>query len=220
MLSMNDLIPYLELHKNLREKGRETILNHELEEKEKEFVGQQIRICGTISELDPVRNEMIITYLSDSTEGRTLIENKMVSHYYFVFCYSADLQNLTEKIKMEVDDLVSVSGVIISLHRNSIMRILASEASIIKKRQGHSKMVKKKGCFIATAVYGSEDAKEVRRFYQFRDQRLAPTFFGRLLILVYYRFSPPLANWLKGRPNSRRFVKKYILDRILDLIDF
>ena len=52
---------------------------------------------------------------------------------------------------------------------------------------------KKSGCFIATAAFGSADAYEVNVLRLYRDQVLLSTQLGRLLIKIYYRISPPLA---------------------------
>jgi hypothetical protein len=214
-MTMNDLIPYLELHKTMKEDGRETILNNELEEKEKEFVGKEISLSGTVSEIDLEGNELIVAYLYSSPEEQSLIENKMISHYFFVFGYAADLKNQVDTLKIEIDDLVLISGVIISLHRNSIMRILLSSVSVTKKNQGPAKLKKKKGCFIATAVYEDPDSPEIMKFYGIRDHILSRTFFGRILIAGYYFISPPLARWIGGKPAVKRLVRRYVLDPIL-----
>jgi len=214
-MTMNDLIPYLALHKTMKEDGRETILSNELEEKEKEFVGKPITVTGTVSEIDLEGNELIITYSMGSPEERGLVDNKMISHYYFVFGYAADLKTQVEKLKIEIDDQVVMEGVIMSLHRNSIMRILLSKVSVTKKNLGPSKLAKKKGCFIATAVYGQEDAPEIRKFHLIRDHILKRSFAGRLFISFYYMFSPAMARWLQDKPALKRLVRRWLLDNIL-----
>ena len=50
----------------------------------------------------------------------------------------------------------------------------------------------KNGCYIATAVYGSYDCPEVWTLRRFRDNTLAPTWYGRLFIRSYYALSPKL----------------------------
>ena len=56
----------------------------------------------------------------------------------------------------------------------------------------------KKGCYIATAVYGSYDCPEVRVLRRYRDQKLSSTAFGRAFIRLYYATSPTLVK-LFGR---------------------
>lgn len=57
---------------------------------------------------------------------------------------------------------------------------------------------KKEGCYIATAVYGSYDAPEVRVLRRFRDEKLKKTVLGRAFVRAYYRLSPPLAEKLRN----------------------
>lgn len=65
----------------------------------------------------------------------------------------------------------------------------------------------KKGCFVATAVCGREDAPEVLALQAFRDRRLATTALGRLLVRGYYRWSPAVAVVLEDRAWLRRVVR-------------
>ena len=53
----------------------------------------------------------------------------------------------------------------------------------------------KKGCYVATAVYGSYDCPEVWVLRRFRDNALALTWYGRLFIALYYAISPTLVKW-------------------------
>lgn len=56
---------------------------------------------------------------------------------------------------------------------------------------------KKKGCFIATAVYGSYDHPDVKVFRGFRDNVLQQSSLGRQFIAWYYDHGPRWAEWLK-----------------------
>ena len=47
-----------------------------------------------------------------------------------------------------------------------------------------------KGCYIATAVYGSYDCPEVWVLRRFRDNILYKTWYGRVFIRIYYNLSP------------------------------
>ena len=69
---------------------------------------------------------------------------------------------------------------------------------------------KKEGCYIATAVYGSYDAPEVRTLRRFRDETLKMSAAGRMFIRVYYRFSPPIAQRLKNATKVNRLVRRML----------
>ncbi len=52
-----------------------------------------------------------------------------------------------------------------------------------------------KGCYVATAVYGSYDCPQVWTLRRFRDDTLAKTQLGRAFIRMYYAISPILVKW-------------------------
>ena len=76
---------------------------------------------------------------------------------------------------------------------------------------------KKAGCFIATAVYGSNDAPEVLVLRDFRDKFLIYSSVGLFLIKIYYKISPALASKLTNA-RLKTLVKKYVLDPIVEYI--
>ncbi|MCX7957902.1 MAG: MXAN_2562 family outer membrane beta-barrel protein, partial [Deltaproteobacteria bacterium] len=58
-------------------------------------------------------------------------------------------------------------------------------------------------CFIATAVYGSPAHPIVYIFKAFRDTYLVKSAIGQKIISLYYRFSPPAADFIRERPVLR-----------------
>ncbi len=58
-------------------------------------------------------------------------------------------------------------------------------------------------CFIATAAYGSETAKELDTLRAFRDRVLLQSEPGRWFVATYYRLSPPLAEFIAGHEQIR-----------------
>lgn len=73
---------------------------------------------------------------------------------------------------------------------------------------------RKFGCFLATAVYGDYDAPKVRLLRGFRDHVLNQSFIGRAMVQLYYRLSPPLANFLRTHPGSAAAVR-FVLDMLI-----
>lgn len=73
-----------------------------------------------------------------------------------------------------------------------------------------------KKCFIASAVYGPESWQvENLRFY--RDRKLLSTTAGRLMVALYYRLSPPLADIIGRRQTLQRYVRK-ALDQLIKYV--
>jgi len=67
-------------------------------------------------------------------------------------------------------------------------------------------------CFIASAVYGVDDPR-TEQLRRFRDGALATSRAGRLLVTLYYRVSPSIADTLCRFPRLRP-----IAGRVLDII--
>jgi hypothetical protein len=76
----------------------------------------------------------------------------------------------------------------------------------------------KKGCFIATATYGSDLAPQVAALQRFRDGFLLRNGLGRRFVSCYYAVSPPLAAWIASRPVARRVVRTIFLAPLLSLL--
>ncbi|HJX18077.1 MAG TPA: S8 family serine peptidase [Acidiferrobacterales bacterium] len=63
------------------------------------------------------------------------------------------------------------------------------------------------GCFIATAAYGTSMADDVRYLRAFRDQYLQTNDAGRWFVTQYYKYSPPLADYLRQHDDLRAVVR-------------
>jgi uncharacterized repeat protein (TIGR01451 family) len=63
------------------------------------------------------------------------------------------------------------------------------------------------GCFIATAAYGSALHPHVASLRGFRDEVLLQTAPGRAMVDLYYRYSPPAAQYIAARPALRAAVR-------------
>jgi hypothetical protein len=213
-MNLSDLFPYFELYNSLKQSGKDTVLNEALLQMEQEFLDKEITVSGIVSEIDTQKNELIITYRDKSGESAAV--KHLISNHFFIFASSDNLSPLVKQFNIQKDDLIQLTGHIVSLHRQSVLRIRLSSVSVIEKNHGLTKKNDKKGCFIATAVYGSHEAIEVQKFYQLRDEILAKSFAGRLFIRFYYAVSPALAKWMEDKPVMKSFIRKNILDKMLE----
>jgi hypothetical protein len=63
------------------------------------------------------------------------------------------------------------------------------------------------GCFIATAAFGSEFEKHVQLLRRFRDLYLMPNRIGRMFVKAYYKYSPPMAEFIAKHNILRTMVR-------------
>jgi hypothetical protein len=67
-------------------------------------------------------------------------------------------------------------------------------------------------CFIATAVYGTPFCKELSTLRAFRDKKLRKNLFLNILVKLYYKVSPPLANYIRDKTHIKKVVREVIVD--------
>ena len=67
-----------------------------------------------------------------------------------------------------------------------------------------------KKCFIATAAFGTELAPQVEWIRQFRNKFLLPHGWGRSFVQFYYKYSPPIADFI-AQSEPLRLIVRWIL---------
>jgi hypothetical protein len=67
------------------------------------------------------------------------------------------------------------------------------------------------GCFIATAAYGSYTAPCVQILRDMRDRFLLKSRVGKRLVHLYYKYSPPLADFIADHDNLKTVVRLSLL---------
>jgi subtilisin family serine protease len=63
------------------------------------------------------------------------------------------------------------------------------------------------GCFIATAAYGLPDSGALEPLRRFRDEYLVAHPIGRKWVEYYYRYSPPIAEFVADHPAMRKAIR-------------
>ncbi|MBI4826250.1 MAG: hypothetical protein HY807_07490 [Nitrospirae bacterium] len=69
----------------------------------------------------------------------------------------------------------------------------------------------KSGCFIATAAYGSFMEPHVKILRNFRDRFLITNAIGNSFVQTYYKYSPPVANFIAKHDTLRTMVRWSLL---------
>ena len=70
-------------------------------------------------------------------------------------------------------------------------------------------------CFIATAAYGTPMAEEIQTFREFRNEYLLTNPLGQALVGVYYRVSPPIAEFITEHPSLKPIVRAGLVPAVV-----
>jgi hypothetical protein len=63
------------------------------------------------------------------------------------------------------------------------------------------------GCFIATAAFGSTMEPHIQILRDFRDRHLLNSAFGGMIVNLYYKYSPPVAQFIEKHQTVRAVVR-------------
>jgi len=70
------------------------------------------------------------------------------------------------------------------------------------------------GCFIATAAYGTPMAEQIQILREFRDEYLLTNPVGQALVDLYYRVSPPVAQFITEHPSLKPIVRAVLVPAV------
>jgi hypothetical protein len=74
------------------------------------------------------------------------------------------------------------------------------------------------GCFIATAAYGTDTARQLDILREFRDEVLLRNGLGAKFVSFYYRTSPPIASFISQHEVLRTLVRVGLVDPIAKIL--
>jgi parallel beta-helix repeat protein len=74
-------------------------------------------------------------------------------------------------------------------------------------------------CFIATAAYGTATAEQVDVLREFRDTVLLKSTAGSQFVSLYYRLSPPIAEFISRDELVRSLVRELLVDPIVWIVE-
>jgi hypothetical protein len=63
-----------------------------------------------------------------------------------------------------------------------------------------------RGCFIATAAYGTPMAEQIQILREYRHEYLLTNPLGQGLVAIYYTISPPIADFITDHPSLKPIV--------------
>ncbi|MGB6873096.1 MAG: CFI-box-CTERM domain-containing protein [Dehalococcoidia bacterium] len=75
-------------------------------------------------------------------------------------------------------------------------------------------------CFIATAAYGTDTVQEIDILREFRDEVLLPDRLGAEFVSLYYKTSPPIANFISQHEVLRTAVRVGFVDPIVRILNW
>ena len=74
-------------------------------------------------------------------------------------------------------------------------------------------------CFIATATYGTPTATQIDALREFRDVVFLQNTVGSRFVALYYRLSPPIADFIAVSNLSRTLVRELLVDPIVWVVE-
>jgi hypothetical protein len=112
------------------------------------------------------------------------------------------------------DEFENFKSIILKLV-NTISVKLNEDSYFISNMSGQDS--RSKNCYVATLVYEDIDHPKVQILRNFRDKKMSSNFFGKIFIIIYYKYSPILVKKLRNQFGIQKIVK-YFLDIFINKI--
>jgi hypothetical protein len=170
-------------------------------------------ITATFEELPPVQYYLAIS----STEGGSVTEPGEG-----VFAYSGgtvvylvatpDVGYRFDRWTGDVGTIGDIETVATAITMNDNYSITAEFMAV-----GWSsipELIAPEECFIATAAYSTPMAEEIQVLREFRDEYLLTNPVGRILVGLYYKVSPPIAEFITEHPSLKPIVRAGLLPAV------
>lgn len=119
-----------------------------------------------------------------------------------------------KKVNLKEEALRAYKTINFSFIPTETINTIIERIKTIDPNYTYTPKVKKNGCYVATAVYGSYNCKEVWTLRRFRDYYLDENFLGRLFIKIYYAVSPTMVK-IFGKNKHFISFNKRILDKLV-----
>lgn len=160
---------------------------------------------------------IIITYIGSQIEAASYLEGTFKEGYIYpnarvplIFCWHAD----------QISSGKFIKNVIVKYHgQDEITKeeFVSTDSSIKITGSSIKIAAPKHGCFIATAVYGTSLAPEVNTLRVFRDNILLSNNAGEKFVNFYYRFSPPIANFISKHSMLKTCIRKIFVAPVVKI---
>jgi hypothetical protein len=147
---------------------------------------------GAINVLYNTRTQKDISFISGITDGP----------FGPVGAYAAYLGRTMLGAK-ETPNMIALMD-LVAKHTTNIGSSFGNSTQTATSSNGSS------SCFIATACFGDPNNETVLLYRSFRERVLKKTKFGRQLVLLYYKISPSVADYIK----EKAWLKKMIADSL------
>ncbi|MFH1853739.1 MAG: PKD domain-containing protein [Candidatus Omnitrophota bacterium] len=123
---------------------------------------------------------------------------------------SQDWKMLSDVLIFPQENLVTIKTNHFSLFGIAGEKVKEVDGTDSENSIGESDNEDGTNCFIGTAAFDTPAAKEVRILCAFRDRYLLRSESGRQFVALYYKFSPPIARFIKQKPLIKFLIRVHI----------